>query len=99
MKAKVALISTNPTTHPGKFILQQLSVNTNEVTLKEHIRTKIERRPKLFSKWKTTLIVWKTKTTSTFWEEGKQPQFETKIKDILNLKEMLDNHDLKKKKT
>ena len=82
LKAELALVSTNPATHPpnplhprpGKFIFQHLSVNLYQVTLQEYSRTQIGRRPQLFGKWKTTSIIWKMEDDLNSLENGQRPQ-------------------------
>ena len=87
-QAELALFLLNPATptpRPGKFIFQHFSVNVDQVTLQEYIRTQIGRRPKYFRQMEDDLhFLGKWKTTSILRQIGKQPQFFRQMEDNLN---------------
>ena len=80
-QAELALFLLNPATPPtptpsGKFIFKHFSVNVDQVTLQEYIRTQIGRRPKYFRQMEDDLnFLGKWKTTSILRQIGKQSQF------------------------
>ena len=51
-------------------------MNVDQLAIQKYSRTQIGRQPKIFNKWKTTII----------FENGRRPKFVGKIEDELNFK-------------